>query len=209
MHAQRFLILSVLLFGAAVHVPALEYVEVDGALVLVGSTRTAAAASPLLPGAGVTFPIAGGRLWEIHSGVLLFATTYRTVDGVSYPTEIENRDYWVLALVPDLRAGLRLPFTPSLSLGASLGVALLLRAPIPLFADATADLGPTLEYLYGNLRFLYPETQADLRLSVAEGIDLRLGARVLWPVFHFWDGEGLPFLEQMVGCALVGAIFRL
>jgi hypothetical protein len=86
---------------------------------------------------------------------------------------------------------------------------LLLRAPIPLFDDASSQTGAAMGYLYGMARFIYPEVELFGGLRLVEGVALRISLRGYFPLFHLWDGESLPFADQLMVSGLLGIVFTL
>ena len=59
-------------------------------------------------------------------------------------------------------------------------------------------------YFWANARFLYPESDVFFRWNAFETLSLTAGIRVLWPWFHAWDGESLPFTDQFVFAPTLG-----
>ncbi len=72
-----------------------------------------------------------------------------------------------------------------------------------------ADENSALSWFYQSGRFFYPETRFFLRWHVSEPVDLLLNLRAFYPVFHFWDGAGQPFWDQLMVSFGVGFAIRL
>jgi hypothetical protein len=200
----------VLAVGAGVApVHALSELEADFGLTGLINTDRNSGSSPLMPTLGVSLPL--GTPLDLEVGVLAWGTYYLYQDDRALPAEVEFRDFWVLGLVADARVGHTFRIGESAFIGARGGLALLLRAPIPLPVSPTAreNLGPTFGYFYGKARFLYPEAEVFGGFPLTDAISLRLSLRGYLPVFHLWDGERLPFGDQLMLSGLVGLTFKL
>jgi len=198
------LVLGILLAPAAW---SLSEVEFEGAMVWIGDADPNGAPSPILPALGVSFPVLERRLWGVEAGVLLTGTYYRYFNGRAIPAELELRDFAMVAILGDARAGLHIPLGRSVVLSLTGGLIFYLPLPIPLFSDAWPKLGPTLAYMLQ--RSLYPETEISVRFPLLPDLDLRLGVRAGWPILHMIDGEGLPFWDQMIVSGVLGVVYRL
>ena len=193
--------------GAIPSLPALSALEIDGGLTFLGNTDQDSAPSPLMPTFGVNLPL--GTPVDLEVGVLAWGTYYLYANDRTVPAELEFRDFWVLGLVADARIGYTFRIGQDVALGAHGGLALLLRVPIPLFDDAAPETGAAAGYLYGMGRFLYPEGELFGRFRLTDSVALRVSARGYFPIFHLWDGEALPFLDQLMVSALIGIVFTL
>jgi hypothetical protein len=185
----------------------LKTIEFEGAMVWIGNADPAGAPSPLLPALGVSFPLLERRLWAVEVGALLTGTYYEYTNGRAVPTDPEHRDFAVVAILADARAGLLVPLGRSVVLGLAAGLILYLPIPIPLFPDASSELGPALGYMLQ--RCLYPETELSVRFPILPDLDLRLAARAGFPLLHLLDSEGLPFWDQMIVSGILGVVYRL
>jgi hypothetical protein len=155
----------------------------------------------------VSFPLLERRLWGIEVGALLTGTYYEYTNGRAVPTDPEHRDFAVVAILADARVGLHVPLGRAVVLGLAGGLILYLPIPIPLFPDASSEVGPALTYML--LRSLYPETELSVRFPILPGLDLRLAARAGWPLLHLFDSERLPFWDQMIVSGVLGVVYRL
>lgn len=205
-----FLIVFMSFLLSGVPLSALSTLELDGGLLYLGSTDPASAPSPITPAVGMTFQLPR-RLWifDLETSFLLSGTYYQYENDRASPSELEFRDFAVPSIIASLRAVYRLPIGQTVTLAADFGLAALLRIPIPLFPDAAGDFGRTLGYLYGRLRFLYPETGISGTFAVMENIDLKVSLRSGWPLYLIWDGEDFPFPEGLLISALIGLIWHL
>jgi len=182
-----------------------DTVEVNGAMVWIGNVE--GAPSPLLPALGLNFPIAARRHYGFDVGFLVTGTYYEYAGARAVPSELEQRDYGVLAVLGDARWSLLIPIGQRVRLGFSAGLLLFLRLPIPLFPDASADFGRSLVYLLA--RAAYPETQLSVRFPLLPAFDLEVGVRAGWPWFHLWDGEPYAFWDQLIVSAVLGVVYKL
>ena len=204
-----FLIVFISFLLSGVPLPALNPVELDGGLFIIGSNDPQSAPSPILPAIGMTFPIAR-TLWifDLESSLLLSGTYYQYANDRASPAELDHRDFVVVCLLADLRGAYTFLKRESLNLGADLGVAAFLRIPIPLFSDAAGDFGKTLGYFY-LFRFLYPQTGIYGSYRIAENLDLKLSVRAYWPVYLLWHRDDPAFPEGMLGTVLFSLIWHL
>jgi hypothetical protein len=199
--------LFALLLGAAGPAKALSDLTYEGGLHLLINTREDSAPSPILPGLGASLSLWHPGAWRVEGGVQLFGTYYEYVAGRAVPAEIEQREFLVLALLGDLRLATELRLNDRFAFGGSTGLGLLLRLPIPLdrYAREVA-FKPMMGYLY-DWRFIYPQTGMYTRWKINERLELLTTLRVSYPIFHLWDGEELPFADQMIFSGLVGLRF--
>jgi hypothetical protein len=172
-----FLIVFMSFLLSGVPLPALDTFELDGGLIFLGSTDPQSAPSPILPTIGVTFRIPR-KLWffDLQSSLLLTGTYYQYENNRASPAEPEFRDFAVVCILADIRGAFTFVRRESFSLGADVGLSAFLRAPIPLFSDASENFGDTLTYFY-DLRFLYPESGFFGTYRIAENMDLKLSLR--------------------------------
>jgi len=182
-----------------------ETLEVDGAMLWIGNV--AGAPSPLLPALGLNLPIVAERRWGFDVGILVTGTYYEYFGGRAIPAELEQRDFLALAALGDARFSLFVPIGQKVRLGFSAGLLLFLRLPIPLFADASPDFGPSLLYLLA--RAAYPETALSVRFPLMTAFDLEIGVRAGWPWFHLWDNEPYAFWDQLLVSGVLGVVYKL
>jgi hypothetical protein len=199
---------GVLLLAAVMPLAALDKIRIDAGLVYQVNSEEDSAPSPLMPAAGIVLPWkAFGRLpGEI--GFLTFGTYYRLEGDRALPAEQEHRDFWVQGIMAGLRLGPEFAVGEKLTLGLQGGLSLLLRLPVPL-AGAAGDFGGLASYFYGGFRLLYPEAGLFAELPIRERLSLRLSARAGIPIFHLWDGEDVPFTDQLLAGLLLGFVWRL
>jgi hypothetical protein len=208
MRVPALVLVSFLLGGAPL--PALSPLglELDGGLVLLGSTDPESAPSPIMPALGIVFPLRALGPFVLESSVLLFGTYYQYANDRASPAEPEFRDFWMEAILGDVRLRHEWRFSDKVHAGADAGLALLLRAPIPLSSEAAENFGATVGYVYGAARFLYPETGLFGRFAVLDNLDLKVSLRAAWPLYLLWDGEQLPFPEGMLLSGILGFVIK-
>ncbi|UCF99793.1 MAG: hypothetical protein JSV89_09700 [Spirochaetaceae bacterium] len=204
-----FLIVFMSFLLSGVPLPALDTLELDGGLFIIGSTDSQSAPSPILPAIGMTFQIPR-TLWifDLETSFLLTGTYYQYANNRASPAEPEHRDFAVVCILGDFRLAYSFLKRESFSLGTDFGLSALLRIPIPLFPDASQDYGDTVSYFYA-FRFVYPETGIFGTYRIQENIDLKLSLRASWPLYLLWDEEDLPFPEGLLVCGLVSVIWHL
>jgi hypothetical protein len=184
---------------------ALDSLNVEGGLVILGSSGGAGSQLTQSIGATITIQSWGNFSWR--TSLQLYSGWYGLEAGRPVPTEIENRDFLVLGAVADATFAGQISLGATIDIGAFVGLAAAIRLPIGLFGDVqSADAA---DYLYGAARFLYPETGAFLRWRLLDSSALVLTSNTLLPWFHLWDGENLPFFDQSVVFVRVGLEFAL
>jgi hypothetical protein len=182
----------------------LEEIVIDGGLILIGATDSQAAPTPLLPmiGASVTIGLPGNFFLE--PGLDLFGLYYFNTGDRVVPTELETAGgFYTQAVLISLKGGLRYPISDVLQAGGTAGLDFLLRFPLE------DDQGAGMDYFFGNLRFLYPELGGFLKWQAVDSIGLVFSLRTFIPIFHLWDGEGLPFTDQFMVSLTVGLAIKL
>jgi hypothetical protein len=188
-------------------------VYVNPGLVMVFTTDPAAAPSPIVVTIGVSVPMEISSLFFIETGLDIFGVNYRYTDTRAVPATIEHADgFFTPSFLIGVQAGIRYPLTETLVIGGTAGADILIRFPLELVNDSSesiADRDPAMEYFYGSLRFLYPETRIFLRWQAVEQLGLVFSVRALYPVFHLWDGENLPFLDQLMLAGSLGFAIKL
>jgi len=208
--------------GAAEVQLAVSEVSINPGLLWIMATETVgteyAAPGPVLTTLGASLPL---RIWDpffVEPMLDFWMTTYEYTASRAVPTEYEtNKGFLVLAALLSLQAGARwtvaerMEAQPDgssklmerLELGGALGFDFLFRLPLDYnggtatTAERTAGAASAVSYFYGAGRFFYPETRFFASWRLSPGFGVNFNVRALWPLFHAWDGEGLPFYDQM------------
>lgn len=187
-------------------------------LVAIGNTDGLTSSGPtpvvFVQSLGASVPLAIAGPFFLEPSLTMFGTWYEyTAGSRAVPGARESgTSFFVLGALLGARAGAAFPVSPRVSLGASLGLDLLLRFPIDLEAGAAARKDArraSYGYFYGMGRFLYPETTVFCRWRVSEKLGLVFSLGAHHPVFHLWDGEGLAYLDQLVLGAGLGFSYSL
>ncbi|MQY76699.1 MAG: hypothetical protein GH155_03630 [Spirochaeta sp.] len=205
---KNLFFLSLFLFLPLCLTPALDSYTVEGGLQFLINSDQDSAPSPLMPTLGFSRPFWKRGIFTLDGGALFFGTYYQYQNDRALPAEIEHRDFLVLASLVDARIGPEFIINNRLKAGGGLGLALFIRLPIPLFDDIKDDFTPLLGYFYAG-RFVYPETEIYTAWKLNDKLELKTSIRVLFPIFHLWDGEELPFVDQMLISGLIGIRYTL
>jgi hypothetical protein len=213
---KRKVLVAVLLSAVAAS-PAfclsLGELDINAGLLFIGATDPQAAPSPLVPMFGASLPIEIAAPFYLEPGLEFYGLDYMYTGSRAVPTEIEsNAGFFTIAALVSLHATLRFPIAEALEIGGSLGLDCLLRFPLELVNTSAASVegrDPALAYFFGSGRFFYPETRIFLKWQALDFLGLIFSLRAFYPVFHLWDGEGLPFLDQLMLSGTIGFAIRL
>jgi hypothetical protein len=220
---MKRLALGALLLAALAPLPAFPLAPTEAVLtttlMLIGNTDELTSSGPtpvvMVQSLGASVPLAIAGPFFMEPSLDLFGTWYeytstgtRVVPGASE----SPRSFIVLGTLLGVRAGAAFPVSARVSLGASLGLDLLLRFPVDLEVGAAERKDArraSYAYFYGKGRFLYPETRLFCKWRIAEKFGLVFSLGALHPVFHLWDGEGLAYLDQLALGAGLGFTYFL
>ena len=215
MRAKAAAVLVFALAAAPVFSITLTEVDANFSLLFIGSAPPDGfgGPSPVLQSVGASLPLAIGGPFFLEPTIDFFGTYYEWTGTRAVPTSIEaGPGFFTLGALLTLQSGLSYPVSPVVTLGGSLGLDFILRFPFDFSADNAdrlAGKGPALAYFFGKGRFFSPETRFFVRWQVSETTGLVFNARVVYPVHHLWDGEGLPFVDQLMVSAGLGFVIRL
>jgi hypothetical protein len=193
--------------------PALTFhrVILEPGLLIVGNTdEPSTGPTPLVlaQSLGVSVPLRISGPWFFEPAAILFGTWYEYTGTRAVPGASESGDsFFVLGTLLAARAGAEFSVSKSVSLGVAAGLDLLVRFPVDFAwgaASRAEDRRASLGYFYGGGRFLYPETSVFLRWALTERFGISFSVRGMHPVFHLWDGEDLPYLDQLLLAGQVG-----
>ncbi len=232
MYMKRIAITAViLLLPLSLHALALESIDVKGGLIWIGNAPVAAP-DPFLATTGVSVPIRFASFFLLAPELRYIGIPYAIEYGRPVPVEMEfMNSVFVLGFLLEPRALFDFQITDSFSLGAYLSPSFLIRIPGKVWDNG--ERAPIAAYQYGMGRFFYPEAglTVDWKLPFStrsaeaeamnngeftdpppyEGIDIHLvvDLNAYFPLFHAWDGEGLPFYDQFMASGVVGLRFFL
>lgn len=199
----KVIIPVMLLFVAAQLAFALSITEIDPTVgvMYIGNSG---GISPVVQTLGVSMMLRGDGPFFLEPTLDFFYTYYDASGPRTVPTGYESgTGMFTLGGLATLQAGLLYPVSKSVELGGSLGLDFLVRYPIEL-QNTNINPGAALAYFYGSGRFIYPETRFIFRWRVTDGVGLIFTLRAMYPLFHLWDGEGLPFYDQLMAAFDLG-----
>jgi len=215
MDKLKTLIFFMLLFS--ISLGSLQAVEIKGlgvfgGITWLGNMSDEGGPDPLLKPIGGEMIIMFTPLFSISPALSVFSTQYQlTADGQkAVPTEVEfANSTWVLAALLDVMADFEFHINDEFSLGAMAFPSFLFRIPLTSWGTAVDTKGDMTSYFYGNLRFLYLGAGGFLRWEMMDGVALSIRLFTRLPIFHIWDGESVPFTDQMMIGGTAGFIFYL
>lgn len=211
-------------FGAPLSIDGIE--AHVGALVMGNYTSDNGLSSPMMFVGASTILEALPRPWVIGLGLDLMGAWYdwnydtgfaQLSDpewgGGTVSGEETSASFFTVGVIASPRFGARFELGGAFSLGAFLGLDLLVRFPLDPFTPApVADAQiPALVYFAAG-RFLYPETSLWFALQASESVKVTLTLRALWPLYRIWSPEvsgGATFLHQVAFAATLGATIPL
>lgn len=175
----------------------------------LGNSVTDSAPSPILSvwGAGARFHLEG-PFW-FNPEMSFYGIEYFYENNKALPAEIEYKDaVGTLGILLDPLLVFEYPLDDKnrLKLGGGAGPAFSIK--IPLIAHGEDPSGDVAGYFFGGGRFLYFELKSYFDWNVTDWLGLTIRIRTLLPVFHFWDGEGSPFYDQLLAGGGVGLRLR-
>lgn len=212
---QILLFPAVFLFfsGGYIFSTGLPWVEVQGGVLWIGNGEKEGAVSPVSNTLGVSLPLLSRKHFFLAQGLTFTGTQYQLSfdGGKAIPTEIEYADgVWVLSAILDLKAGFNFNFSSVLSGGFSFIPAGVFRFPLMgwgAFSEDTSLKRVLGSYFYSAGRFFYPGTEIFFHWKMNTRIGLSLRIKGYLPIFHGWDGETVPFYDQLIISSSVGLRF--
>ncbi|MCF7928935.1 MAG: hypothetical protein K9L68_08490 [Spirochaetales bacterium] len=218
---KRFLfsviIALLLLFSSAAAVSSLtvDALEAEYGLLWLGKYeggdyQSSSTPSPILNTLGLTVPLDFENGFLLQPGLKVFGTDYLYTGSRAVPAGIEDKDaFYVLAMLLKTPIVFDFPLNENLVLSGEAGPSFLLRVPLVAYDAGESMRSDMTSYLFGSLRFLYPELGFSMRWKLNRSIALGFRTEFYPPVFHFWDGEDVPFYDQMMVDALMTLRFNL
>jgi hypothetical protein len=168
---------------------------------LDSARRLSSAPSPIINmlGAGTVFPLADQ--FSIAPTLDFYSCYYNWVSGRAVVAMDESRTAVVLGAILDLPINYTIDFTPIHRLILSGGPAFVIRAGVLGQAVPSAEqpaVNSISAYLWDKGRFFYPEVGISYSYAAASWVRFGATARVMFPLFNWWTGEGLPFADNMI-----------
>jgi hypothetical protein len=212
------LLLVAFLSAPALGALSVSTLDADAGLLLIGTVPPATYGGPnpdLTYLLGASLPLFFTDVFFLEPRLELFGTYYEWTgtNATAVPT-VEERggSFWTMGTLISLQAGVQFLVSPAVSLGGAIGLDVLLRFPIEFFnvnSDSVSGRAPALAYFFGQGRFFYPESRLYARWQFTQDIALVVNLRVMYPLFHAWDGLGQPFQDQLMGSLGAGFSVRL
>ncbi len=187
----------------------IETIDVHGGILWIGNSDSEGAPSPVLFTAGVGFPVSINKIVYFVPEIDFYGTNYQvTSGGRTVPTEMETANaLWVLGILIDLPFVFKFSFNDNFSGGLSAST--MLSFHIPFGGEGNSSRGDMNSYFYGKGRFFYLGSGFFLEYKILNILGLHFRSRLFFPFFHIWDGEKLPFYDQMMFSTTVGLRFML
>jgi hypothetical protein len=182
--------------------------DINAGLLLIGSSPPGAP-SPLVQTLGVSLMIRSDGPFFLEPSIEFFGSYYQWTGTRTVPAPYESgTSFLTIGSLLTLQSGLLYTLSKSVEMGGALGIDFLIRFPFE-FQNTAADTGNGMAYFYSNARFIYPETRFITRWHVVDGVTLDFTLRAMYPLFHIWDGEGLPFYDQLMASFNIGFVISL
>ena len=159
------------------------------------------APSPIINmlGGGTVIPLQ--QKFSIAPSIDIYSAYYNWVSGRAVPAMDESRTAVVLGAILDVPVNYTIDFTPIHRLILSGGPAFVIRAGV-LANAVPATEQPSVNsigsYFWDKGRFFYPEVGISYSYAAASWVRFGATARVMFPVFNWWSGEGLSGADNMI-----------
>ena len=187
--------------------------------------------SPVVTSVAVGLPLEFTPLISLEPELYMFGTHYElynlsVIEGFenivdvasaskAVPTEIETANsVWLLSLMIDVPLRFTIRINETLSAGGGIHNVLLLHIPTlgwgngAFAAGSSGDTYRSLiaSYFYKSARFYYPGAGLFFSWKFSDRIGLVIRSRILFPLFHAWDGESAytTFYDQMIISGRIG-----
>lgn len=190
----------------------LSSVDVRSGILWLGSSGggQVVAPSPFLNVWGVSLPLNFNSSIALVPEIDLFGTQYQLFGSRAIPTEIEFRSsVWLLNVIVDPAVRYQIRLSKSLTWGVELSPAFVFHIPTVSWDLTSQQIGQITGYFYSLGRFIYPEAGTSLSYQLLPNIGLEVRLRSFFPIFHLWDGEGLPFYDQLMVDGSIGLRFKI
>ncbi len=200
-------VVLLLLAASGARALSVKTVDIDGGLMWIGNSSSEGAPSPVLSTIGVALPMYLTSRLSIAPELDFFGTQYQlSSDGTrAIPTEIETgSQVWCAIFLLDFPVRYDFPLSKILTLGVGASPSLLLRVPVFPYGSGQDEEGTMLSYFYGLGRFFYPTAESYLDYQILPKVAVEIRLKAFIPLFHLWDGEDLPFWDQLMIAGNVG-----
>lgn len=195
-------IVALIFFSASLFCIPFSSVDIIGGVLWIGNgerpDETTGAPSPIDQEIGVSMPLQLSPYFVIDPGIYYYGLEYGYDEGPRpRPVQIENREMYVMNWIADVSLLAPFNITDVLTISPGVSVSSVFRIPLitaPGEEDSSSEMN---SYFYGNTRYFFPGVCVKLnwRFSKKFGFIAKAGTRL--PVFHLWDGESVPFYDQM------------
>jgi hypothetical protein len=147
-------------------------------------------------GAGVGMPLSPDSRWSFGPSADLYWYYGEFNSGQPVATDEAFSSTFVLGLLLNAPMVYSIPLDSKFTLSAGGGLCLDIR-----FAFKSGDLDASAAkssnaYFWGMGRFITPSTTLRIEYKLTERVGFGFSARVLWPIFNLWTGEGYGFFDQ-------------
>jgi hypothetical protein len=147
-------------------------------------------------GAGVSMPLSPDSPWSFGPSADLYWYYGEFNGGQPVATDEAFSSTFVLGLLLNAPVVYSIPLDSKFTFSAGAGLCLDLR-----FAFQSGDLDASAAkssnaYFWGMGRFITPSTTLRIEYKLTERVGFGFSARVLWPVYNLWTGEGYGFFDQ-------------
>jgi hypothetical protein len=184
------LALFLILFSITVSMYGIESLGVTGGVMYVRNSNEEGAPSPLLPYIGLTsgFLIMEKHLIEPSLTVTGNYYMWSEEQEIALPAEIEYADsVFFITFMLDIPYVWKYEVSEKLNLGALAGANLVFRIPGTAWGEGENQKSDMTSYFLGG-RFLFLEAGGFLEWRYAAKKYFRIGADIIYPVYHLWDG---------------------
>jgi hypothetical protein len=210
-----FVLLGALALSLPGYALSISELDANAGLLRIGSVPPPATGgpSPIVQYIGVSIPMALPSPFFLEPNLEFFSTYYEWTGTRAVPTSYEaGPGFFTLAGILGIQGGASFPISEKISLGGSFGLDFLMRFPFDFSGDnaqRTAGMDPSLRYFFGQGRFFYPDARFFVRWQLSDWLTLLFNVRTFFPLFHLWDQESLPFIDQFMISAGLGFGIRL
>lgn len=159
-----------------------------------------------LPGFGANIKLDNAVFLSPSIELLYDEYIYKTNLGMAFPTIIgmTGSDSGgpvgaVLGLLVSIPFDFLFPVSNQVTIELSPGVSFLPYIPVSVIEDKdSVGIDRIGEYLNKDLKWVYPSTAVQVSFKINSSLEAAGRLRVLYPIWHAWANDGLPFYDHMV-----------